>query len=116
MGIDLLRVGRVRRFLRQYGPQVFEKILTPLERTWVQGRRSNAVEFARRFCAKEAYFKTLDAPWLGVEGLQKIHIEAMTKHTFKALWLDEKGEASREASGCFFQGPRWVAAQVIRWQ
>ncbi len=116
LGLDLLRVARVQRFLKTYGSERFQRILTPLEKASLYKRKISALEFARRFTAKEAYFKSLNAPWLGVDGFSKIHVEMLSKNYFSASWINEKGVLEREASGCFFRGPRWVAAQVIRWK
>lgn len=66
---------------------------------------------SRLFAAKEAFFKALGKPWMGVEGFSKIDVEFLAHNRFVATWNEKNKEA--KGSGCFFQHEKFVGAQVI---
>jgi len=73
LGIDIIRVERIRRTLERYGARFAERVLTPSERRYVRDRPET---FAGRWAAKEAVSKVLG---LGVRGIgwRDIEIERL---------------------------------------
>jgi holo-[acyl-carrier protein] synthase len=73
LGIDIVRVGRIRRTLERFGARFETRVLTPGEQRYVRGRPGT---MAGRWAAKEAVSKVLG---LGVRGIgwRDIEIERM---------------------------------------
>lgn len=73
LGIDIVRVERIRRTLGRFGARFLERILTPAEAAHVRGRPES---LAGRWAAKEAVSKVLG---LGVRGVgwREIEIERL---------------------------------------
>jgi len=73
LGIDIIKVERIRAALERFGPRFSSRVLTPAERRYVRDR---AETFAGRWAAKEAVSKVLG---LGVRGIgwREIEIERM---------------------------------------
>jgi holo-[acyl-carrier protein] synthase len=73
LGIDVIRVDRIRAALDRFGARFAERVLTPAEARYVRGR---AETFAGRWAAKEAVSKVLG---LGVRGIgwRDIEIERL---------------------------------------
>lgn len=73
LGIDIVRVERIRRALRRFGERFTRRILTPAEAAHVRGRPES---LAGRWAAKEAVSKVLG---LGVRGVgwREIEIERL---------------------------------------
>ena len=63
LGIDIVRVERIRAALERYGARFSARVLTPSERRYVRDRPET---FAGRWAAKEAVSKVLG---LGVRGI-----------------------------------------------
>jgi len=63
LGIDLIRVARIRDTLARFGPRFSGRVLTPAEQRYVRDRPET---FAGRWAAKEAVSKVLG---LGVRGI-----------------------------------------------
>ena len=63
LGIDIIRVARIRDTLARFGQRFENRVLTPAERRYVRGRPET---FAGRWAAKEAVSKVLG---LGVRGI-----------------------------------------------
>ena len=63
LGIDIIKVERIRRTLERYGARFAARVLTPDERRYVRDRPET---FAGRWAAKEAVSKVLG---LGVRGI-----------------------------------------------
>src|SRR6188472_4471540 len=63
LGIDIVRVERIRAALERFGDRFSNRVLTPAERRYVRGRPET---FAGRWAAKEAVSKVLG---LGVRGI-----------------------------------------------
>jgi holo-[acyl-carrier protein] synthase len=63
LGIDIIRVGRIRDTLARFGARFSNRVLTPSERRYVRDRPET---FAGRWAAKEAVSKVLG---LGVRGI-----------------------------------------------
>jgi holo-[acyl-carrier protein] synthase len=73
LGIDIIRVDRIRRTLERYGSRFSSRVLTPAEQRYVRDRPET---FAGRWAAKEAVSKVLG---LGVRGIgwRDIEIERL---------------------------------------
>jgi holo-[acyl-carrier protein] synthase len=73
LGIDIIKVERIRRTLERYGPRFSDRVLTPDEQRYVRDRPAT---FAGRWAAKEAVSKVLG---LGVRGIgwRDIEIERL---------------------------------------
>lgn len=73
LGIDIIRVARIRAALERFGPRFSGRVLTPAERRYVRDRPET---FAGRWAAKEAVSKVLG---LGVRGIgwKDIEIERL---------------------------------------
>lgn len=73
LGIDIIRVDRIRAALGRFGSRFSNRVLTPSERRYVRDRPET---FAGRWAAKEAVSKVLG---LGVRGIgwREIEIERM---------------------------------------
>jgi len=63
LGIDIIRVERIRRTLDRFGERFSQRVLTPAEQRYVRGRPAT---MAGRWAAKEAVSKVLG---LGVRGI-----------------------------------------------
>jgi holo-[acyl-carrier protein] synthase len=63
LGIDIIKVARIRDTLARFGPRFSERVLTPSERRYVRDRPET---MAGRWAAKEAVSKVLG---LGVRGI-----------------------------------------------
>lgn len=73
VGIDIIKVARIRAALERFGPRFSKRVLTELEQRYVRGRPET---MAGRWAAKEAVSKVLG---LGVRGIgwRDIEIERM---------------------------------------
>ncbi len=73
LGIDIIRVDRIRATLERFGPRFSARVLTPAERRYVRDRPET---FAGRWAAKEAVSKVLG---LGIRGIgwRDIEIERL---------------------------------------
>ncbi len=73
LGIDIIKVDRIRAALERFGPRFSGRVLTPSEQRYVRDRPET---FAGRWAAKEAVSKVLG---LGVRGIgwRDIEIERM---------------------------------------
>ena len=59
VGVDLVEVARVSAIIADKGARVFERLLTPAERTYCESRPDQATHVAVRLAAKEAVYKAL---------------------------------------------------------
>ncbi len=73
LGLDIIRVDRIRKALERFGDRFVGRVLTPAEARYVRGRPET---FAGRWAAKEAVSKVLG---LGVRGIgwRDIEIERL---------------------------------------
>jgi holo-[acyl-carrier protein] synthase len=73
LGVDIIKVGRIRDTLARFGPRFSERVLTPSERRYVRDRPET---LAGRWAAKEAISKVLG---LGVRGIgwKEIEVERL---------------------------------------
>ena len=73
LGVDIIRVDRIRRLLDRFGHRFSQRVLTPAEQRYVRDRPAT---FAGRWAAKEAVSKVLG---LGVRGIgwREIEVERL---------------------------------------
>lgn len=73
LGIDIIKVARIRGMIERFGPKFGVRVLTPTERRYVRDRPET---MAGRWAAKEAVSKVLG---LGVRGIgwQEIEVERL---------------------------------------
>lgn len=65
VGIDLVRISRVRGILGRWADRFFQRVLSPQETAYCRARRDPAPHVAVRFAAKEAAMKALGVGWVG---------------------------------------------------
>jgi holo-[acyl-carrier protein] synthase len=58
IGIDLIEVERVKKAMEKH-PRFLDRVFTPEEVRYSQGKKNAAQHLAARFAAKEAFFKAL---------------------------------------------------------
>jgi holo-[acyl-carrier protein] synthase len=74
IGIDIIEVARIREVLLRT-PRFGERVFTPAERAYCDGRGAVAAQhYAARFAAKEAALKALQTGWRGGIGWQDVEI------------------------------------------
>ncbi len=64
VGIDLVKISRVREALVRWTDRFLKRVLSPQERAYCRARRDPAPHVAARFAAKEAAMKALGG-WAG---------------------------------------------------
>jgi holo-[acyl-carrier protein] synthase len=72
VGIDIIEVARIQRAIER-NPRFCDKIFTPAEIAYSEGKASRFKHLAARFAAKEAFIKAVGhgVPWasVGIENL-----------------------------------------------
>ncbi len=115
IGIDLVSLDRIRRFIKDHGKQAARRLLSRTEFVqWSQSRNA-ALGLAKWFAAKEAFFKAVNGTWLGVEGFRSIEIRWQSANRFQGKIRTAKG-LIHQADGSVFASPEWVGAQVLDWK
>ena len=68
IGIDIIEVGRVRKAIERT-PRFADRVFTPAEIAYSEGKASRFQHLAARFAAKEAFFKAIGrrAGWTDIE-------------------------------------------------
>ena len=94
LGIDIIKVDRIRASIARFGSRFSERVLTPNERRYVRDRPET---FAGRWAAKEAVSKVLG---LGVRGIGWKDIEVERLPTGQpAVRLHGRARARAEQLG-----------------
>jgi holo-[acyl-carrier protein] synthase len=62
-GVDLAEVPRIRSAIERHGLRFVERIYTPLEIAYVEGKANRFERYAARFAAKEAGMKAIGTGW-----------------------------------------------------
>ncbi len=63
LGLDLIGIERLKAVLEKRGERFLERVFTPAERRYCEGRAHPATHFAGRFAVKEAVMKALGTGW-----------------------------------------------------
>jgi phosphopantetheine--protein transferase-like protein len=94
LGIDIIKVARIRDALARFGPRFSARVLTPAEQGYVRDRPET---LAGRWAAKEAVSKVLG---LGVRGIgwREIEIERLPTGQ-PAVRLHDRAERRAEQLG-----------------
>ncbi len=109
IGIDLLSLNRAHDLLRRHGRSFLDRILASSEK--IQKPVCSALQLARYFTAKEAFFKASGLPWNDVKGFSGMWIEKIRGKKFEMGCVD----SGLKGSGEFFKrGDIW-GAKVITW-
>lgn len=95
IGVDLEEVSRIGESIDKFGARFLERIFTPAEVSFCEGKANSRERFAARFAAKEAAFKALQAAWEG--GLSWRDFELVAQPGGAPVLLLH-GEAARLAS------------------
>lgn len=72
VGLDIIEVSRVEDKLNRT-PGLKEKLYTPVEIAYCQGKKFPYQHYAARFAAKEAFFKALGTGWS--QGVKFLEVE-----------------------------------------
>jgi holo-[acyl-carrier protein] synthase len=59
LGIDLVKIARIAAAIERYGERFLNRVFTPQEIAYCQGKRRAESAFGLRFAAKEAFSKAL---------------------------------------------------------
>lgn len=63
VGTDLAEVDRIREAIERHGQRFIERIYTPAEIAYVEGKVNRYERYAARFAAKEAGMKAIGTGW-----------------------------------------------------
>lgn len=58
-GVDIVGIDRIARLLEEFGESFAERVFTPAERAYCDGRPDPAQHYAARWAAKEAFRKAV---------------------------------------------------------
>ena len=67
-GIDLVEIGKLRAAMERRGDRLRNRLFTPGEIRYCDGRPNPFQHYAARFAAKEALFKAIGTGWSGGVG------------------------------------------------
>lgn len=115
LGIDLVAVSRVKQFLKDHKRRALDRLLTESEKKLFSDKSLSALMFSKIFAAKEAFFKALGRPWMGLEGFGAIDVKLLPHGKFQVKSLHAEGPRPPEGRGSFFQCEGLVGAEVILW-
>ena len=108
LGIDIIKVDRIRKSIEKFGSRFSNRVLTPSERRYVRDRPET---FAGRWAAKEAVSKVLG---LGVRGIGWKDIEVVRLPTGQPS-IQLHGRAADRAEGALApRAPRRVPGGPAR--
>lgn len=65
IGLDLVKIDRVRAIAERWKARFLDRLYTPAERRYCMARPSPYASLAGRFAAKEALLKALGTGWSG---------------------------------------------------
>jgi len=74
-GVDLCEVERIKKAITStHGARLLERVFTPREIAYAQGKANPYERYAARFAAKEAGMKALGTGWRGGLGWQDLEV------------------------------------------
>lgn len=114
IGIDLVNLRRIRQFVRQYSSRQLCRLLSPSERKRFGRKKISPQTLAKIFTAKEAFFKTLNRSWMGLEGFQAMDVIFKKSNGFEISTINFPKHRLK-AQGSFFSAGHLRGAQVVRW-
>ena len=110
IGIDLLSLDRARDLLKRHGRSFFDRILSPQEKH--KKLAVSAIQLARYFTAKEAFFKATNLAWTDLKGFTGMWIENIQGSRFEMGCFDSK----IKGYGQFFKKGDVLGAKVQTWK
>ncbi len=110
IGIDLLSLDRARDLLSRHGTAFLKRILSPDERK--QKPSCSALQLAKYFTAKEAFFKSSGLSWTDLHGFTGMWISRMRGNRFEMACSD----SSLQGFGTFFKRGNIWGAKVQTWK
>ncbi len=115
LGIDLVALSRVKQFLKDHKRRAMDRLLTLSEKKQFSKKSPHVLTFSKIFAAKEAFFKAMGKPWMGLDGFKAIHVKLLPHGKFQVESLHFEGRSPLAATGSFFQCEGLVGAEVILW-
>jgi holo-[acyl-carrier protein] synthase len=79
IGIDLVRIDRIRAIAERWQTRFLDRLYTEAERRYCQARPEPYASFAGRFAAKEAVLKALGTGW--ADGISWHDIQVLNDRT-----------------------------------
>lgn len=116
LGIDLQSLARAEIFLKQHERKTVDRLLTAREKNRWRRVPMSPVLFSKIFTAKEAFFKALGRPWMGLDGFRNIEVTFLARDKFCVRTLERGGRSVRTGSGAFMRTPELTGAQVMIWE
>lgn len=107
IGIDLLALERARDLLKRHGNSFLKRILSPTELK--KKPAYSALQLAKYFTAKEAFFKSSGLNWTDLRGFSGMWISRMRGNHFEM----ECSDPSLHGKGTFFKLGNVWGAKVI---
>jgi holo-[acyl-carrier protein] synthase len=75
LGLDLAQIARIQSFIERRGQRALDRVFTPDEQAYCDGRASRFQSYAGRFAVKEAVMKVLGTGWS--RGVRWVDIEVV---------------------------------------
>ncbi|MBI6547113.1 MAG: holo-ACP synthase [Cyanobacteria bacterium NC_groundwater_1444_Ag_S-0.65um_54_12] len=79
IGVDLVKIPRIRRLLERYGVTFLQRVYTATERSYSLSQHDPASSLAARFAAKEAALKALGTGWVPGMSWQDFEVQRQAK-------------------------------------
>jgi holo-[acyl-carrier protein] synthase len=95
VGIDLVEMERFKAAVARQGDRFLQKLFTPQERRYCEGRWNRIAHYTARFAAKEAVLKALGTGWSG--GIRWTDVE-VTRAGTGSVAVRLTGEAKKAAA------------------
>jgi len=117
-GIDLVEIGKLRAAMERRGDRLRNRIFTPAEVRYCDGRPNPYQHYAARFAAKEALFKAIGTGWSGGVGWRDAEVRNRTNGKPDLLLSGKALEVARQLGAARFRislshTDRYAVAQVI---
>jgi holo-[acyl-carrier protein] synthase len=97
VGTEVVECLRVGRMIEQHGETFLARVYTPREIRDCQSRRRATEQFAARWAAKEAVFKSLGTPWRRGMEWTDVEVQHETGGVPHVVLTGATAEAAREA-------------------
>lgn len=95
VGVDLIELDRFKAAMKRQGAPLLEKLFTPAERRYCEGKWNRIAHYAARFAAKEAVLKALGTGWSG--GIRWTDVEVL-REGIGAVAVRLTGQAKKVAA------------------
>ena len=80
IGIDILKVDRIRQAIDHHGKRFTDRVFTPGEQKYCASKRNAYESLAARFSVKEAAFKSLGRGWDECGGFKSVEVVSDDKN------------------------------------